>query len=168
MKIRYILSLVTLLAFVSSCNMNYRGKAEDIAIPLIQALQDNDEDDAECLLPPDKHINDIFANNKGLVADVYYNKYSRSYRKDNLIAKVTADFEIAEYLTNQQKLNWDKVAIGAVTTEDSQQENTNYSIVTANLRFPEGDYILRYNATQHKGQWYLMNGFYFGKQIAAK
>lgn len=168
MKIKYILSLSLLLVCFSACNFNYRGKAEDIAIPLIQALQDNDEDDAECLLPPDKHINEVFANNKGVMADVYYNKYSQSYRKDNLLAKIAADFDIAEYLTNQNKLNWDKVALGAVNVEDSQQENTNYSIVTANLRFPEGDYILRYNATQHKGQWYLLNGFYFGKNIPAK
>ena len=166
MKSKFILALVFAGLFLSSCHFTYRGKPEEMAIPLVRAVQDNDVKAAFCLTPSRDLIDEVVNSNAGLLGNPYTNKYTTDYRVETLKAKLTADFDIANTISKKDGLEWNKVLIGTVNTEDVSLEDASYTRVTINLRFPSGDYILAYNAVKSQSRgWFLANDVYFGKPL---
>lgn len=165
---KYILALLFAGLFFSSCHFTYRSKPEELAIPLVQAIQDNDLKSVYCNLIPGKgEIDEIVTANAGILSNPYYNKYTTDYRIETLKAKLAADFEIVNSISAKNNLDWSKVLIGNITTEDITAEAASYTRVTINLKFPNGDYIVAYNAVKSQSRgWFLANDVYFGKPIA--
>jgi hypothetical protein len=170
MKSKYF--ILTLLAglFLTSCHFTYRNKPEELAIPIVRALQDNDAKNAFCLIPSKDVIDEVVNNNPSVMGNPYYNKYSTDYRLATLKGKLVSDFDIAHTVSSKAGLDWDKVLIGNVTTDEVNQEGGTYTKVTVNLRFPSGgDYIVQYNALKSQSRgWFLGNDVYFGKPLAAE
>ncbi|MCX6350827.1 MAG: hypothetical protein NTX03_03085 [Bacteroidetes bacterium] len=165
-----IFRLVAVLSFagvlLTSCT-SYRTKAEEVAIPLIRALQDDDANDAKCLLPAKSELSSVFDANKGAVGYVYYNKYRQSYSYEVLASKVATDFDIISKITKEQKLDWSGVRYGIPKVEEVATDDANYSKVSVSLQFPGNKvYSLSYNAVRAGGNWCLFNDIYFTPPIA--
>ncbi len=165
MKIKiFILSLVAAFT-LSSCNFGYRYKAEDLALPILKALQHNNVDRAIDLLPLRKDINSLTYGNPALLGMQYYNKYSQTYNYKNLVAKMTSDFSTAQYLTKANNLEWKDVQVGSITPEEVNADGAGYTRVTVDLKFPGGNWIMAYNAIKSQSNgWFLANDVYLAKK----
>jgi hypothetical protein len=158
MKIQTLLGIGLFgLLFTTSCSKS-AYLAEDLTIPVIHAVQDNDYEDLECYQPSTSNINEVFAGNTWNLGPNYYNKYTRSYRQLSMETALYTDFHIIKEQTDMNGLNWDDVQLGGVSKEDISDSAVSYTKVTANLRFPKGgDYKLSYNTIQYNGIWYLLD-----------
>ena len=166
MKSRIFLAIVVAGLFLTSCHFTYRAKADEIAVPLIRALQDNEASEAFCLIPTKDVIDEVVTNNAGIMGNPYYNKYATDYRTETLKAKITADFDIANTITKKDGLDWSKVEIGNTNTEEMSVDGATFNRVTVNLRFGNTEYMLAYNAVKSESRgWFLGNDVYFGKPI---
>ncbi len=169
MKSRILVVIVFAGLLLSSCHFTYHSKADELALPLVRTLQDNSPKEAFCLIPTHDVMDEVVTNNAGVLGNPYYNKYSTDYRTGTLKAKLTADFDIANTISKKDGLDWGKVLIGNVTTDEVNVDGTTYNRVTVNLRFPSGDYMMQYNAVKSQTRgWFLGNDVYFGKPIAKK
>ena len=168
MKLKFLF-IPVLAVLLSSCHFTYYNKPEDLAVPIVKALQDQDADDAFCLIPGRDDIEEVVNSNSGLFGATYYNKYSKDYRYEALKGKLTADFEIARSISEREKLDWSNVLIGGVNAEDVNDDAASYSRVKVNLRFYGGDYLMQYNAVKTRNHgWYLANDVNFSKASAGK
>jgi hypothetical protein len=164
MKLKSILGLSLLAIGLSSCGSRFNS-AEELAVPVIHAIQDDSYCKLEKLQPDMHDVNGAFDNNKGTVGFVYYNKYTKSYRQETLHAKIHTCLDIINTISKDNKLKWDDVTMTAPKVENAPDNESNYSIVSVNLHFPEGgDWTLSYHATQENSKWYLLDDVYFVKQ----
>lgn len=164
MRIQTILGIGLFgLMFASCGKSNYL--AEDLMIPVIHAVQADDYEDLEDLMPGPDRVNEVFAGNTGNLGPNYYNKYTRSYRHLSMLTGLHTDFDLIRDISETNKLDWDDVKIGGVNKEDVSDSTTSYTRVTASLRFPKGgDYTLSYNTIQHNGIWYLLDDVSFRRR----
>ena len=165
MKVKVLLTLVICSILFSSCNFTYRKYPEDLALPIIKALQNDDKQAAYNLLLPKKELTDIINANPGLFGYTYYNKYQRSYGYKTLYAKIEAGFEASKFISKANSLDWGNVKIGTVQTEEVNQEDASYTKVTIPCKFGKDDYQVVYNAIKSLNSgWYLANDIYLAKK----
>ena len=128
MKISSFAALFLFIAFLSSCT-SYRQKPEELTVPLIQAIQGNDYGKIRNMLTPQADVNELFAKNKAKLGFVYYNKYTKLYRYQTLIANSRVDFDRIQDYTKQYGLDWDQVQLGEVTKQDVKDSMSDYSLL---------------------------------------
>jgi hypothetical protein len=162
MKIKYFFGLFIITAVLSSCGARVNN-AEELAVPIIQAIQSDNVGKLDCMLPPYDQVNPVFASNKGTVGWVYYNKYTKDYREKALRARIRTNMDIIKTISTDNGLDWDNVKYTEPKKEDVTDSLSSYSIVTTHLQFPKGgEYELKYHAAQSNGKWYLLDDIYFG------
>ncbi len=167
MKIRYFISLCFFAVVLSSCGGRYNN-AEELTVPILQAIKADDMGKLKHLLPPIDKVNPVFANNKGTVGWVYYNKYGKDYHKMQLIARLRTNMDIIKTISDENKLDWDNVEYTKPTKDDVTDSLSSYSIVTTNLKFPSGgEYELKFHCANDNGKWYLLDDLYFGSKPQA-
>jgi hypothetical protein len=160
MKLRSLLGIAAVTAlFTSSCNSHY--KSDDLAIPVLQAIQDNDFDDLKCMVPNDDIINEVFNGNTAALGGNFYNKYTSEYRKLSLETALHNDLEMIQDISKQNNLDWDNAGWGAVKSENITDSAASYTRVTIPLQFKDGgEYTLSYKTVQYNGIWYLLDDLY--------
>jgi hypothetical protein len=161
MKIKYFFGLFILTLVLSSCGARFNNP-EDLAVPIIQGIQNDNLTKLNCMLPPEDQVNTLFASNKGTVGWVYYNKYTKDYREKALRARIATNIDIIKTISKDNNLDWDNVKYSAPTKEDVNDSLSSYTIVTTHLQFPKGEYELKYHAAMANGKWYLLDDIYFG------
>lgn len=163
MKLRSLAGIfAATVALTTSCSSS-RYKAEDLAVPVLQAIQDNDFDDLECMLPSDKVVNEVFASNTAALGGNFYNKYTRSYRRLNLATAIHNDLEMIHDISTQNNLNWNDAQWGSVTKEDVTDSAASYTRLTVPLKFGTNEYTLSIKTAQYNGIWYLLDDIYMTK-----
>src|SRR5262245_24832323 len=95
------------LAF-ASCGSRFNN-AEELTIPVLQAVKANDVDRLTCLIPTEKEVNEAFASNPMQVGFVYFNKYSKSYNREYLEGHMRTSMDIIEGISKNEDLDWDGV-----------------------------------------------------------
>ncbi|RYD78015.1 MAG: hypothetical protein EOP53_11970 [Sphingobacteriales bacterium] len=161
MKIQTLLGIGILGLFLGSCSKS-AYLAEDLTLPVIHAIQDNDLDDLECLMPGEDRVNQVYSGNLGNLGPNYYNKYTKEYRHLSMKTGLFTDLALIQDISKSNDLNWDDVQLGGVTKEDVSDSAIGYTRVIANLRFPKGgDYKMSYNTIQYNGIWYLLDDISF-------
>ncbi len=161
MKIKYLLTIGLMGLLLSSCGGRYNS-AEELTVPILQAIKADNPGKLVKLLPPADKINPIFAADKGTVGWVYYNKYTKDYREKQLRGRLRTNMDIIKTISDENKLDWDNVEYSAPQKEDVTDSLSSYSIVTTHLKFPAGGtYDLKYHAANENGKWYLLDDIYF-------
>jgi hypothetical protein len=164
MKIKNIMMAGLAVLMLSSCGSRYNNP-EELAIPVIRAIQDDDAGDLQGMLPGINDVNPIFEQNPKLLGITFFNKYKKSYRLGQLKAAMRIDMDIINTMSKEQNLDWDKVGVGSVKKEDISEEGKSYTKVTADLMFPDaGQYELTYNAINYDSKWHLLNEVYLMKR----
>jgi|GEM_PF-3439792 len=168
MKIKYLLSLGIMAVLLSSCGGRYNS-AEELTVPILQAIKADNPGKLVKMLPPDDKINSIYAVDKGTVGWVYYNKYTKDYREKHLRGRLYVNFDIIKTISDENKLDWDNVEYSTPQKEDVTDSLSSYTVVTTNLKFPSGgSYVLQYHAANENGKWYLLDDIYFATTAATK
>lgn len=161
MKIRHLIAIIILGITFGSCGARFNNP-EELTVPILQAVKNNDVNRLMCLQPPLDAINPVFSANKGTVGWTYYNKYTQSYRDMQLKGRVRTNLDIINTITEENKLDWDKVEYSAPQKDEVNDSLSSYTIVTTDLKFPGGSvYQLKYHAAIAKGRWYLLDDIYF-------
>ena len=167
MKIKYFISLCFIAAVLSSCGGRYNN-AEELTVPVLQAIKADDMGKLEQLLPPKDKINNVFTANKGTVGWTYYNKYGKDYHEMHLLARLRTNMDIIKTISDANKLDWDNVEYTAPKKDDVTDSLSSYSIISTNLKFPSGgEYELKFHAANDNGKWYLLDDLYFGTKQQA-
>jgi hypothetical protein len=157
MKLKNILLIFASGLVLSSCGSRYNNP-EELAVPVVRAIQHDDAGDLQCMLPGIEDVNAIFEQNPELLGITFYNKYTKSYRLGELKAAMRIDLDVIDRMSKEQNLDWDKVGLGNVTKEDVTDAGKSYTKVTADLMFPDaGTYKLVYNVVNYNSKWFLLN-----------
>ena len=148
---------------LTGCSSGTRYKAEDLAIPILQAVEDGDWEDLVELLPEEDDIDKVFASNQGLLGNTYYNKYTTEYRWESLKANIVTDLDATHYISELNNLDWDRVQYDNNIVTEEIYEGGIYTKCIVKLSFPEAGegWQLEYNAVNVDGTWYLLDGIYF-------
>ena len=161
MKVKYLLSICLMALLLSSCGGRYNN-AEELTVPILQAIKSDNCEKLVKMLPPADKINSVFTANKGTVGWVYYNKYTKDYREMQLRARLRTNLDIIKTITADNKLDWDNVEYSAPTKDDVTDSLSSYSIISTHLKFPTGGtYDLKFHAANDNGKWYLLDDIYF-------
>jgi hypothetical protein len=161
MKIRYLFFLFIVGAGLSSCGSRVNN-AEELTVPILQAIKSDNINRLEDMLPPEGEVNAVFAANKGEVGWVYYNKYTKDYREKHLHARVRTNLDIIKTISENDGLDWENVKYTLPTKKDVNDSMSGYSIVTTHLQFPNNkEYDLTYTAASSNGKWYLLDDINF-------
>jgi hypothetical protein len=162
MKIKFIFGLFILALGFSSCGARMNN-AEELTVPIIQSIQNDDECKLEKMLPPESEVNSVFASNKGTVGWVYYNKYTKDYREKHLKARIRTNLDIIKTISKDNDLDWDNVEYSKPEKQEVNDSLSGYTIVTTHLKFPKGKpYELKYTTAMSNGKWFLLDDIYFG------
>lgn len=161
MKIKYLLSIGFMAIVLSSCGGRYNN-AEELTVPILQAIKADNAEKLVKLLPPKDKINPVFAANKGTVGWCYYNKYTKDYREMQLRARLRTNLDIIKTISADNKLDWDNVEFSTPQKDDVTDSISSYSIISTHLKFPTGGtYDLKFHAANENGKWYLLDDIYF-------
>lgn len=156
-----IILLIAVVALVSQSCSQKRTKPTDLAVKVLMAVQDNNYKKLQELLPPVESINTVFASNPGLLGITYYNKYTEDYRYEQMLAKCRTEMDDTKYISDLNKLDWSAVTYNPNVKTEQIYEGGEYTKCVIDLKFPNGDWELQYNAVFADDQWYVADGIYF-------
>lgn len=171
-KLRIAILGLFLIASLQGCTM-FEGRAflkvEDLAMPVVKAVSNDNYDALARLLPPEEHMAAVWQTAGGKLGRMFYNKYTDSYRRMTLLAAIRVDNDITQQVANKDGLDWTSVQVGDIDKEEITIDGGKYTMVTVWLKFPPNNtYHLKYSAGFAENQWYLLDDIWLGKPAAAQ
>jgi hypothetical protein len=159
MKLKSTVLLFLLALGLSSCGSRYNNP-EELTVPIIQALQSDDFGKIECMLPNQKQINETFEGNRGTLGYVFYNKYTKSYRMETLLAHLRTSMDIIKTMSKENNLDWENVTYSEPKRADASGDDVNNTVVTTHLKFDKAVYDLSFRAINIDNRWCILDDIY--------
>ncbi|MDZ4839671.1 MAG: hypothetical protein SGJ04_06660 [Bacteroidota bacterium] len=166
---RYILILccAVLTTVFTACGSRVNN-AEELAIPIINAIRSENANALKSMLPSQKELASIYSANPEQLGYVYYNKYSSDYRKEYFEGKMTVSMDIIKTISKNEDLDWSAVEYSRPVKKDINDSGKSFTLVTIPLHFPKGDFDLTYNAVKENNRWFILEDVDIKKHEAGK
>jgi hypothetical protein len=156
--------LVALVTFaLASCGSRFNNP-EELTVPVIHGIQAESIDKLSCLLPSIKDVNGALNANVAEAGGTYFNKYTKSYRIEYLVAHINSNLDIIKTISKANNLDWSTAEYTKPERADATDDGTSYATISTTIHFEKGgDYDLKFKAVNYNSKWFLFDDIWFAK-----